>query len=76
MNFWRLLRPRARMRCFALLDARGHCRALREASQQPPEPGWVEVHELRTTWLGQPLPAAARVIPQARTAQTRQALAA
>lgn len=76
MSLWSLFTPRARMRRYALLDAQGHCRALRESRQQPAEAGWVEVHELRATWLGQPLPAAARVLPQARTAQARQALAA
>lgn len=61
MSLWSLFSPRARMRCYALLDAKGTCRALRESRQQPAEAGWVEVHEIRTQWLGQPLPNAARV---------------
>ncbi len=76
MSLWSLFTPRARMRRYALLDAKGNCRALRESRQQPTAPGWVEVHELRTAWLGQPLPVAARAMPQARPAQARQALAA
>ncbi|MDX5373392.1 MAG: hypothetical protein LPK18_13275 [Pseudomonadaceae bacterium] len=63
-NLWSLFCPRARMRCFALLDARGICRALREARERPGEAGWVEVSELRSQWLGQPLPPAARLAPR------------
>ena len=61
MSLWSLFNPRARMRCYALLDAKGTCRALRESRQQPAEAGWVEVQEMRIQWLGQPLPNAARL---------------
>ena len=74
MNLWSLLSPRPRMRCFALLDAKGICRALREAREMPAERGWVQVYELNDHWLGQPLPAHARAA-QARPLP-RQALAA
>ena len=40
MSLWSLLTPRARMRRFALLDAMGTCRALREARELPGEAGW------------------------------------
>lgn len=39
MSLWSLLTPRARMRRFALLDAMGTCRALREARELPGEAG-------------------------------------
>ncbi|WP_043308592.1 hypothetical protein [Pseudomonas sp. ML96] len=76
MSLWSLLTPRARMRRFALLDAKGNCRALREASEMPGDDGWVEVHELRNHWLGQRLPAEARVIPQHPAKRAQSALAA
>ena len=76
MSLWSLFSPRARMRCYALLDAKGNCRALRECRQQPAEAGWVEVHELREQWLGQPLPGSARVARARVGAQAARALAA
>ncbi|MDD0841504.1 hypothetical protein [Pseudomonas sp. Gutcm_11s] len=76
MSLWSLLTPRARMRRFALLDAMGNCRALREASEMPGEDGWVEVNELRPQWLGQRLPTGARVAAAQQAARTRRALAA
>lgn len=76
MSLWSLLTPRARKRCFALLDASGICRALREAHEQPAEPGWVEVHELRSQWLGQTLPLEAMVAPRHIGLRPRPALAA
>lgn len=63
MSLWSLFTPRARMRCFALLDAKGNCRALREAREQPRGNGWIEVCELRQHWLGRPLPAHAVLAP-------------
>jgi hypothetical protein len=64
------------MRRFALLDATGTCRALREARQQPAEAGWVEVRELRNQWLGQMLPLEAMVAPRHIGMRPRPALAA
>ena len=55
----RLFGPRRPLRHFALLDAKGRCRALRQAAEPPAEAGWVEVGESRPSWLGAPLPAAA-----------------
>ncbi|MEO4046129.1 hypothetical protein AAFN46_03425 [Pseudomonas sp. CAU 1711] len=63
MSLWSPFTPRTRMRRFALLDAKGNCRALREARERPDEAGWVEVRELRQHWLGQPLPAQAMLAP-------------
>jgi hypothetical protein len=64
------------MRRYALLDAQGYCRALREVRQQPLETGWVEVHELRSQWLGQPLPLDALVAPRRIGTRPHQAMAA
>lgn len=76
MSLWSLFSPRARMRRYALLDAKGNCHALRECRQPPAEAGWVEVHELRTQWLGQPLPSSARVARARVGAHGTRALAA
>ena len=76
MSLWTLLTPRARMRRFALLDAMGTCRALREARELPGEAGWVEVRELRSQWLGQTLPLEAMVAPRHIGRRPRPALAA
>lgn len=56
MRLWNLLTLRPKMRCFALLDSNGHCRALRECREVPLHAGWVEVLEIRPHWLGQTLP--------------------
>ncbi len=71
-----LFNPRPTLRCFALLDTQGHCRALRRSTQVPPAPGWVEVLEPRLCWLGQPLPSGARAPAVAVQPGARQALAA
>jgi hypothetical protein len=76
MSLWSLLTPRARMRRFALLDATGTCRALREARELPAETGWVEVHELRSHWLGHALPLEAMVAPRQIGMRPRPVLAA
>ena len=76
MSLWSLLTPRARMRRFALLDALGTCRALREARELPGEAGWVEVRELRSQWLGQTLPPETMVAPRHIGRRPRPALAA
>lgn len=72
----RLFGPRRPLRHFALLDAKGHCRALRQATEQPAEAGWVEVGESRPCWLGAPLPVSARVAPVVTHARAPQVLAA
>lgn len=76
MSLWSLFTPRARMRRFALLDAKGTCRALRECREVPAEQGWVEVRELRNHWLGQPLPEDAPLEPRASRGRRGSALAA
>lgn len=76
MSLWSLLVPRPPIRCFALLDAMGVCRALREGRHMPSENGWVVVHELRSNWLGQTLPVDAIVEPRYIGKRPRPALAA
>lgn len=76
LSLWSLLTPRPQRRCFALLDAQGQCRALREAHTPPSEAGWVEVRELRASWLGRPLPQDARLAAHPRDSRARLALAA
>ncbi|WP_256670182.1 hypothetical protein [Pseudomonas sp. L-22-4S-12] len=75
MSLWSLLAPRRAMRRYALLDAAGICRALREAHSAPTQPGWVEVEEICPSWLGRTLPS--RAIVQSRQPESRpRALAA
>ncbi|MCY1285854.1 hypothetical protein D9M68_222200 [compost metagenome] len=69
--FWR--RP---WRTYALLDAQGVCRALRQTRSAPQGPGWVEVRECRPTWLHKPLPESARSAPAMASAALRRALPA
>ncbi|MBM7060163.1 hypothetical protein JQX08_05530 [Pseudomonas sp. UL073] len=61
MSMLALLFQRQPLRHFALLDAQGVCRALRQAHRAPSEAGWVEVRACRPSWLQQPLPADARL---------------
>ncbi|WP_212631393.1 hypothetical protein [Pseudomonas sp. KB-10] len=64
------------MRHFALIDAQGICQALRQMQEQPGQAGWVEVREPSLSWLGAPLPAAARITPVVTQAQAAHPLAA
>lgn len=50
-----LLRRR-KPRHFALLDERGSCRMLLSSSQRPAGAEWVEVEEVRLSWIGHKLP--------------------
>jgi len=59
-----LFAPRPLHRSFALLDRNGRCQAFKQCSLQPMGDGWVEIEEIRLTWLNQPLPASARVVPR------------
>ena len=59
-----LFAPRPLHRSFALLDRNGHCQAFKQCSLQPMGDVWVEIEEIRLTWLNQPLPASARVVPR------------
>lgn len=71
-----LLAPRRPMRAFALLDAQGICRALRQSAQAPQGPGWTEVQHSCLSWLNRPLPTSARLAqstPGQRLRQTQVA---
>ena len=69
-----LFAPRPLHRSFALLDRNGHCQAFKQCSLQPMGDGWVEIEEIRLTWLNQPLPASARVIEQQPRARAQAML--
>lgn len=73
---WSLFARRPQRRCFALLDAAGICRGLHEAAECPASGHWVEVREPRLAWIGQPLPASARILPVVGQPAHRRALAA
>ncbi|MEG2910903.1 MAG: hypothetical protein RR897_04825 [Pseudomonas sp.] len=66
-----LFAPRPLHRSFALLDRNGHCQAFKQCSLQPMGDGWVEIEEIRLTWLNQPLPASARVVPRQMSARAQ-----
>ncbi|CAN1604362.1 hypothetical protein LOY35_23270 [Pseudomonas sp. B21-028] len=70
-----LFTPRPQHRCFALLDRNGHCQAFKQCSLQPMGEGWVEIEEVRLSWLHRPLPASARVQPLHSRARSSQLLA-
>lgn len=76
MNLWSLFSPRNKMRCYALLDSDGRCRALRESTVMPAELGWVEIKEARTCWLGQPLPVKEILLPRQQFRRPRALQAA
>ncbi|QKE64225.1 hypothetical protein HNE05_12980 [Aquipseudomonas campi] len=76
MSLWSLLSPRGKMRCYALLDSDGRCRALRESTVVPAEPGWVQIKEARICWLGQPLPVAEIILPRQQFSRPRVMVAA
>ncbi|SIR43879.1 hypothetical protein SAMN05216509_2226 [Pseudomonas sp. B10] len=69
-----LFAPRPLHRSFALLDRNGHCLAFKQCSLQPMGDGWVEIEEIRLTWLNQPLPASARVVPRQMRARGQMQL--
>ena len=60
-----LFSTRQPMRSFALLDAQGICRALRQSSQAPQGLGWVELQQCCPSLLNRPLPASARRVQNA-----------
>ncbi|MEK1905690.1 MAG: hypothetical protein AAAB13_07910 [Pseudomonas sp.] len=76
MSLWSLLNLSPRMRCYALLDNRGICRALRQASCAPEQNGWVEVSAMHLSWIGQQLPLEAILCPQPAARRPLPALAA
>lgn len=76
ISLWSLFPRRPQRCCFALLDAAGICRGLHEATECPASGHWVQVRETRLAWIGQPLPASARVVPVVGQPARRRALAA
>lgn len=76
MSLWSLLPLRGKMRRYALLDSAGLCRAFRECRAAPSQPGWVQVREFCVSWLGQPLPNDALVLPERQLSRPRPLLAA
>ena len=72
----RLFNPRKSLHHFALLDAQGICRALRQCERAPATGRWVEVSESRLTWLGNSLPASAHLVRDEKPARTANPLAA
>ena len=59
--FWSLFNPRRHDRHFARVDASGICCAFKQCRQPPVGQEWVEISEPKLSWLGQTLPASARV---------------
>lgn len=76
MRLWNLLSQRGKMRRYALLDSAGLCRAFRECRAAPSQPGGVQVREFCASWLGQPLPSDALVLPVRQPNPSRPRLAA
>lgn len=54
-----LLRRRT-PRHFALLDEHGRCRMLLSSIDRPTSAAWIEIDEVRLSWIGQELPADCR----------------
>ncbi|MCX4063708.1 hypothetical protein OR626_05650 [Pseudomonas sp. S1Bt30] len=73
---WSLFTRKPALRQFALLDLQGRCQAFKECSQPPVGEGWVEIEEIRLSWMHRPLPAHARVSPRVERGSRRPALAA
>ncbi|MGE8066579.1 hypothetical protein [Pseudomonas sp. NPDC089569] len=67
-----LFAPRPLHRCFALLDHNGHCQAFKQCSLKPMGEGWVEIEEIRLSWLHHPLPAGALVTDRQRLPRALQ----
>ncbi len=71
-----LLAPRRPIRSFALVDAQGICRALRQPTQAPRGSGWIEVQQSCMSWLNQPLPASVKSVQVTPCLRLQQTLAA
>lgn len=77
MGFFRsLFSARPTLRHYARIDQQGICRALKHCSQAPAGSEWVPVKEPQMSWLGQPLPASARIAPRASRLMAHPLLAA
>ncbi|MEB2647808.1 hypothetical protein SOP86_19415 [Pseudomonas canadensis] len=57
----RLFKSHSDYRCYAFLDDHGCCQGFMHACMPPLGENWVEVMEIRLSWLQSPLPASARV---------------
>ncbi|MDN7142292.1 hypothetical protein KC131_16725 [Pseudomonas sp. JQ170] len=75
-RFWTSLFRRTPMRSFARLDNQGHCLAFKQCTVQPGGAEWVEIDEIRLSWLNHPLPASARVCSRPRGNWVQRSLAA
>ena len=64
-SLWTLLFRRQRQNTYARLDADGKCLGFMHCARLPATSGWVQVSEAHLGWLGQPLPANARVCARA-----------
>ncbi|WP_411861027.1 hypothetical protein [Pseudomonas sp. PDM13] len=76
MFLWSLFAPRAKIRCFALLDDKGLCRGFHQAAEAPARGRWVQVREQRLSWIGQQLPASALIQQVVQQSRGARALAA
>jgi hypothetical protein len=77
MHFlWSLFSRKPALRQFALLDAQGRCQAFKECSLPPVGEGWVEIDEIRLSWMHHPLPARARISQRPAQSPSHQPLAA
>ncbi|WP_339081671.1 hypothetical protein [Pseudomonas sp. TMP9] len=71
-----LLAPHRPIRSFALVDAQGICRALRQSAQAPQGSGWIEVQQSCMSWLNRPLPASVKNVQVTPCLRLQQTLAA
>ncbi|MCF4977166.1 hypothetical protein GIW56_01895 [Pseudomonas gessardii] len=73
---WRFFARTPAHRNFALLDSQGRCQAFKQCCQPPVGEGWVEVQEIRLSWMHHPLPTRARVNPRRARSSHRLPLTA
>lgn len=75
-SLWTLLLQRPRHTTYARLAEDDTCLAFKQCAQAPAGSGWVQVSEAHLGWLGQALPASARICPPARRRWQQRLLAA
>ncbi len=62
MDFlWSLFSLQRRYRHYARLDQQGICLSFKHCAMPPRGHDWVEINEVKLSWLHQPLPASARI---------------
>ena len=66
-SLWNLLLQRPRHATYARLNSDGICLGFKQCRLPPAGTGWVQVSEAHLGWLGQTLPASARVCARARS---------